>query len=243
MIEWAKLLLPPFAIVVAATLALWLVWLCRVSLRVLLWELGIRNIKVFGVEVSIAAREVINAQENAVKKNRIKPEDKEEEGQITRIAEIAAPHVVGRRVLWVDDHPHYNTRERRALRAMRIEVHNGLNTDEAVEALRRDDYDLVISDITRGATSLREEGWETCAKIRSLRPSVPVIFYHNDRGKGEERDIRAKREGAVGATTSPGKLFRWSLFALLRASVLEDEETRYLLSLLPEDAQPPRPSR
>ena len=57
------------------------------------------------------------------------------------------------RVLWVDDKPANNERERKFLRPDGIVFDNVVSTAEAIEQLQSESYDLVITDLGRQGSS------------------------------------------------------------------------------------------
>ena len=69
------------------------------------------------------------------------------------VAEVATPRVirsVGKSsVLWVDDKPSNNIHERKALEALGIRFVLATSTDEALEKLKRQSFDAIISDMGR----------------------------------------------------------------------------------------------
>lgn len=233
MLDWARLLLPPFLYVFATVLLVGFVWEYRRELRVLLATFVSGAGADRGVQVSIDI--VAAAEDAAIRLGRLLPRAREQRERLARIAQVAAPYVLARRILWVDDHPSDNQHERRAFRALGIEVVNCLGTREALDALRRDDFDLIVSDMGR-ENDPEDDGWVTLRHLRHIKQytSVPVIFYHGNHDDNSKRDMMARAAGAIGATTEPGKLFQWVLFALLRKGLLENDDVRYVRSLIQE---------
>ena len=95
-----------------------------------------------------------------------------------------------------------------ALAKLQIEVQTAHSTSEGVKALQADpDFDLVISDWGRA--------WEWAAglrllsKVRELRPSLPVVFYHSetDAAARAARAERLRAAGAFGEAVYPAELF------------------------------------
>ena len=60
-----------------------------------------------------------------------------------------APTLNGAEVLWVDDHPEHNTLEEDILRDLGIHFTNSTNSDEALALLKSNQYDLIISSVSR----------------------------------------------------------------------------------------------
>ena len=98
------------------------------------------------------------------------------------------------RVLWVDDFPANNEYERKCLRPHGIVFDNVVSTDEAVEQLRNETYDLVITDLGRRDSSDRSA---TAGAAFLDQPVVreggpPVIIYAG-RSAVAHRDELVKR--------------------------------------------------
>ena len=98
------------------------------------------------------------------------------------------------RVLWVDDFPANNEYERKCLRPHGIVFDNVVSTDEAVEQLRNETYDLVITDLGRRDSSDRSA---TAGAAFLDQPVVrdggpPVIIYAG-RSAVAQRDDLVKR--------------------------------------------------
>ena len=120
-----------------------------------------------------------------------------------------------KRVLWVDDHPEHNEAETDALAKLQIEVQTAQSTSEGVKVLEADpDFDLVISDWGRAWEW--EAGLRLLSKVRELRPSLPVVFYHSetDAAARAARAERLRAAGAFGEAVYPAELFTLVLRAL-----------------------------
>ena len=120
-----------------------------------------------------------------------------------------------KRVLWVDDHPEHNESETAALAKLQIEVQTATSTSEGVKVLEADPtFDLVISDW--GRSWEWQAGLRLLARVRELRPALPVIFYHG-LTEPEARAERAEKlaaAGAFGEAVYPAELFTLVLRAL-----------------------------
>jgi CheY-like chemotaxis protein len=105
------------------------------------------------------------------------------------------------RVLWVDDKPANNERERSMLRPDGIVFDNVVSTREAVEQLMTSTYDLVITDVGRSSSSDRSysagEDLLRAPVIRSGGP--PVIIYAGWRALEREAELVALGARAVTA--------------------------------------------
>ena len=157
------------------------------------------------------------------------PEDVEE---IATLVQSLKPFVAGRRILWVDNHPENNRLERAALVSWGIDVQARRSTEEAMKELRdvRDTpFDLVISDWFRNR---QPEGQHLAEMMHAEGIGVPILFYFTVAKDmphlfTEIRD-KARELHAVGATSSPRELLRWTFAELVRAS-LRDERTSIAL--------------
>ena len=121
-----------------------------------------------------------------------------------------------KRVLWVDDHPEHNTSEAAALAKLQIEVQTARSTAEGIEILSRDPggFDLVISDW--GRSWEWQAGLRLLSKVRDVRPTLPVIFYHGEKDP-QARANRAEKlfaAGAIGEAVYPAELFTLAMRAL-----------------------------
>jgi CheY-like chemotaxis protein len=109
------------------------------------------------------------------------------------------------RVLWVDDTPENNVYERRSMEALGIEFELSLDTDDAIEKLTVNDYDLVISDM--GRPSGQRAGYKLLERIRrELKSDIPFVVYSGS--NRPEHRAEARQKGAVGSTNSPQELFQ-----------------------------------
>lgn len=110
------------------------------------------------------------------------------------------------RVLWVDDQPSNNEEERRLLRPDGIIFDNVVSTAEAIEQLKNESYDLVITDLGRrgssDASALAGASFIDQAALRSGGP--PVIVYASAWGLRHADDLRQR--GATVVTASRSEL-------------------------------------
>lgn len=113
-------------------------------------------------------------------------------------------------VMWVDDLPIRNHYERRALASRGVFCDSYTCNKEAMTALRRGDYDLVISDIGRGQST--ETGWDLLAAVRYKFPTIPFVFYTI--GIDDRMRQQAAEGGANGIVEVPDKLMQL-VFGLL----------------------------
>lgn len=100
-------------------------------------------------------------------------------------------------LLWVDDSPRGNVRERRLLRDFGVFVDLAKSNEEAVERFLETPYDVVISNIMRGSGESGLALPDRLARADPRRP--PVIFYVTALQEGAP-------PGAVGITNRPDTL-------------------------------------
>jgi CheY-like chemotaxis protein len=87
--------------------------------------------------------------------------------------------LTGKSILWVDDKPVNNTYEASSFRSMGAKIDMVLSTSEALEALDKGRYDLIISDIRRFEKGVAnsDAGYEFLDALIKRDERVPVIFY------------------------------------------------------------------
>jgi CheY-like chemotaxis protein len=105
------------------------------------------------------------------------PSASERRGTVSRL-EHAAEYLHDRRILWVDDHPELNASLVTLFRKAGMTVDTVRSTQEAIEVLRRQPFDLIISDMRRDT----EEPAATAAYtlVETLADKgirVPVILF------------------------------------------------------------------
>ena len=177
----------------------------------LLPKLG--SIKAAGVEFSFVENSIEAAIEFGEKSERwdIKVPEKDKKAALNR-----AKHHLNTfrdtKILWVDDYPENNRNERRMFRQLKADIDIAKNSNEALEMLRYEIYDLVISDIARDDKD-DLDGLQFLSELRKTDPDTPIIFYVGvmQAGKGVP-------EHAFGITNRPDELLHLSLDALERTS-------------------------
>jgi CheY-like chemotaxis protein len=90
-------------------------------------------------------------------------------------------------VLWVDDEPDNNTFERQALEALGMRVNFVPTTSAALEMIKGNEYDVVISDMARPEG--KRAGYDLLAKIKMLRPNVPFVHYSSSNTPEQESEL------------------------------------------------------
>jgi CheY-like chemotaxis protein len=105
-------------------------------------------------------------------------------------------------ILWVDDRPENNVRERAAMANLGMHVTLSLSTDDALERLRRERFDVVISDMGRPPDP--EAGYTLLEAMRSAGDTTPFVIYAGS--NAPEHKQLARERGAVGSTNRPQEL-------------------------------------
>lgn len=116
-------------------------------------------------------------------------------------------------VLWVDDNPDNNLHEREALEIVGVSFVISKSTEDALDQVSRQTFDLIISDMGRPPDP--RAGYTLLDKLRANGSQVPFIIYAGSRAP--EHQAEAKRHGALGCTNRPNELFEMVLSALGRA--------------------------
>jgi CheY-like chemotaxis protein len=141
--------------------------------------------------------------------------------QETRVAAQVAtdaitPRVIRRAerstVLWVDDRPNNNVHERQALEAVGISFVLATSTDDALDQISRQTFDLIISDMGRPPDP--RAGYTLLDKLRANGNRTPFIIYAGSRSPEHQQE--ARQHGALGCTNRPNELFEMVLSALGR---------------------------
>jgi CheY-like chemotaxis protein len=132
------------------------------------------------------------------------------------VAEVVTPRVIRRAgrsiVLWVDDMPDNNINERHSLEALGVSFVIAISTDEALEKLKKQSFDAIISDMGRPPDL--QAGYTLLDKLRASGNRTPFIIYAGSRSP--EHQAESRRRGAVGCTNRPNELFQMVLSILGR---------------------------
>ena len=113
-------------------------------------------------------------------------------------------------VLWVDDRPQNNAYERQSLEALGVKFVLALSTEEALEKIKRERFDAIISDMGRPPDE--RAGYTLLDKLRAGKNGTPFVIYA---GSNEpEHKAEARRRGALGCTNRASELFEYVLSAL-----------------------------
>lgn len=114
------------------------------------------------------------------------------------------------RILWVDDRPSNNTLERRSLEALGFQFELATSTEEALQKIKYEQFDVVISDMGRPADS--QAGYTLLDALRDSGDQTPFIVYAGSRAPHHNAEI--KRRGGIGCTNRPDELFELVLHSL-----------------------------
>lgn len=117
--------------------------------------------------------------------------------------------VEGARILWVDDRPRGVRHEREMLEGLGAKVTLARSTAEAAEALDRDGFSVIISDIERGGDG--RAGIKAIGPLRELGGGIPLVLYV----ARLEPELPVP-SGAFGITNDPEELLHLVLDALGR---------------------------
>ena len=230
MTEILKIVLPPLLNLLIVVAIILFVLAMRERLAQLLDTLRIKSAELPG-GLKVERFETLTVK--AYAKQALGPPSEDDRRKITSIGNYLAPFAEGRRILWVDDNPSGNSLERAALLELRIDVQTRRTTEEAMAELedQSEPYDVVISDWNRPQEE-PEAGLRLIREMRDRHITIPLIFYHGNVGPDElaRRRHLAREEGAVGATGSPGELFRWTMIELVKKSLLGEDGRKASLS-------------
>ncbi len=117
------------------------------------------------------------------------------------------------KILWVDDRPDNNISERESLQDLGITIRLATSTEQAMDRLTRERFDLVISDMGRPPDE--RAGYTLLLQMQSSGIKLPVIFYAAG-GNLPEHKRQANAKGAFASTNRATELFQ-SVFRALDA--------------------------
>jgi CheY-like chemotaxis protein len=118
-------------------------------------------------------------------------------------------------VLWVDDRPSNNIHERQALEALGVTFVLATSTNEALEKVKSQSFDVIISDMGRPPDP--QAGYTLLNELRTSGNQTPFIIYAGSRAP--EHRAEARRRGALGYTNRPDELFEMVVSALGRRRI------------------------
>ncbi|MGW6935302.1 TIR domain-containing protein [Lentzea sp. NPDC054927] len=107
-----------------------------------------------------------------------------------------------RHILWVDDNPGNNQRERKVFESFGIEFTLARSTREALSVLDERRFGAIISDM--GRVEGPEEGFTLLNEVRSRDLLTPFFLYTG--ASARRLRLEAAARGAQGLTSAPGEL-------------------------------------
>lgn len=107
-------------------------------------------------------------------------------------------------VLWVDDRPENNVYERQAFEAIGLRFSLALSTREALEAMKRQQFAAVISDM--GRKEGPREGYALLDTMRTNGNHTPLFFYASSNAPEHKRETQ--EHGGQGCTNNAQELFQ-----------------------------------
>lgn len=196
-------------------------WLMRKEINALIGRSNSVSFKGAGIDVSITAQQAqaAGALAAAVTSNAAAGQDKMETAETAQAAASVVAHAVtpesiqrarAATILWVDDNPDNNIFVRRSLEALGVRFVTATSTDEAADLAGRQQFDAIISDVSRGID--RTAGYSLLDQLRAVGIQTPAIIYSGSADPA--RRAAAKKHGAVDATNRPDELFEMVLSVL-----------------------------
>ncbi|WP_076416591.1 response regulator [Shewanella sp. UCD-KL12] len=113
------------------------------------------------------------------------------------------PDAIGR-VLWIDDHPENNRKEREFLRSQNIGVYSTTSSKEAVRLIGLYRYDLIISDMGREEDAIA--GLKLLESLRAKGIFIPYYIYTFN--TTEEIIAQVSLSGGQGVAVEADELFK-----------------------------------
>lgn len=219
LLELLKLLTPIFWII------FWTI-IVRVFYRTIIDHLlpRLSALKAFGLEVSFLKSSLKSAvetgEERGILAKSVELAEKDKKWQVHVTAQNVEDAVnrmknnlalfEGIKILWIDDVPENNMNERKMFRQLKTEIEFALDTEEALRLLRRKDFDLILSDISRNNNN--KAGLEFLKEYEDApMEKRPVIFY-----VGVFDPALGTPGGAFGITNRPDELVHYVMDVLER---------------------------
>lgn len=114
------------------------------------------------------------------------------------------------KVLWVDDRPNNNIFERQSLEAVGISFALATSTEDALDKVSQQRFDVIISDM--GRPNDNRAGYTLLDKLRASNNQTPFVIYAGS--NAQEHKIEARKRGAIGSTNRATELFAYVLAAI-----------------------------
>ena len=199
------------AILIWPGLILFLILRFRASISDFIGNLGEVNFKAAGVEATARRRQVEAAVALGAA---VTKQSQQSTGQVADLSDVAGAlndavpnaraqrRLEGSHVLWVDDRPDNNRYERQALEALGVRFTLSISTEDALERLRRQKFDLIISDMGRPPD--QHAGYTLLDTLRGAGDRTPFVIYAGSRDPEHVKE--AREHGALGCTNSAQEL-------------------------------------
>ena len=199
------------AVLIWPGLILFLILRFRASISDFIGNLGEVNFKAAGVEATARRRQVEAAVALGAA---VTKQSQQSTGQIADLSDVAGAlndavpnaraqrRLEGSHVLWVDDRPDNNRYERQALEALGVRFTLSISTEDALERLRRQKFDLIISDMGRPPD--QHAGYTLLDTLRGAGDRTPFVIYAGSRDPEHVKE--AREHGALGCTNSAQEL-------------------------------------
>jgi len=199
------------AVLIWPGLILFLILRFRASISDFIGNLGEVNFKAAGVEATARRRQVEAAVALGAA---VTKQSQQSTGQIADLSDVAGAlndavpnaraqrRLEGSHVLWVDDRPDNNRYERQALEALGVRFTLSISTEDALERLHRQKFDLIISDMGRPPD--QHAGYTLLDTLRGAGDRTPFVIYAGSRDPEHVKE--AREHGALGCTNSAQEL-------------------------------------
>ena len=199
------------AVLIWPGLILFLILRFRASISDFIGNLGEVNFKAAGVEATARRRQVEAAVALGAA---VTKQSQQSTGQVADLSDVAGAlndavpnaraqrRLEGSHVLWVDDRPDNNRYERQALEALGVRFTLSISTEDALERLRRQKFDLIISDMGRPPD--QHAGYTLLDTLRGAGDRTPFVIYAGSRDPEHVKE--AREHGALGCTNSAQEL-------------------------------------
>ena len=124
--------------------------------------------------------------------------------------------------LWVDDRPANNVYERQSLEALGLSFVLATSTEEALDLVAKQNFDVIISDMGRPPDA--RAGYTLLDQLRGSGNKTPLVFYAGS--NATEHKAEARKHGAIGSTNRASELFGYVLTSLKRDAYPSFKRTR-----------------
>lgn len=158
------------------------------------------------LEVAAALGGAVAANSNDTDEQGIRAPNGQARDVANLVAAMVTPSSIERArektILWVDDHPENNRREREAFAAMGFRLVLSTSTEDALDRVSERPFDAIISDM--GRTGDSSAGYALLDALRERGERTPFFIYAGSNRHAAE----ARQRGAQGSTNRPDELLR-----------------------------------